>query len=162
MVLGSSGIQFVRSKVGLPGSSHLIGRLFPTKRQKHGWGLRENFTCCSVFMLFPCERQTAGGTCVSKRWQLAREKLLLPKKCLFTQERHLCPQAIKKTYKTQFPTWLRGPPVSSSCRMTPCSLSFLFSTNKSSLTFAAQVCLWFLSKSGPRPFTTMQRHFFFT
>jgi hypothetical protein len=59
-----------------------------------------------------------------------------------------------KSYKTQFPTWPRGPPVSRSHCMPPCSLSFLLSANKIFLTSAVQVCLWFPCKSRTRTLTT--------
>jgi hypothetical protein len=79
----------------------------------------------------PSERQTVGGPCVPKRWQLARGEmpLLLPKKHLFMPERYLfmpksLPSGNKKSCKTWFATWPRGLPVSGSCSMTPCGLSF--------------------------------------
>jgi hypothetical protein len=51
---------------------------------------------CKCYNAFPLEGQTGGGTFAPQRWYLARETLLLPRKCLFAPERHLCPLEIKK------------------------------------------------------------------
>jgi hypothetical protein len=78
---------------------------------------------------------------------------LLPRKCLFASERHLCHQAMQIGYKTPLPTLTQGitgfrVPLHSPI----CSLSLLFSptkfsTNKIFLTSAVRVCLCFHSQS---------------
>jgi hypothetical protein len=99
------------------------------------------------------EGQPAGGPCVPKRWGLARGEMphLLPQKHLIRLEklisfrRDTClnqvssPCGNKKAIKHDLCL-----PGSSACL--PCKLSFLFSENNTSLTFATRVCLRFPSK----------------
>jgi hypothetical protein len=64
------------------------------------------------------------------------------------------PMDNKKSCKTRFPTRPMELLASGSHLMTPWGLSFLFSENKTFLTFAGQICLWFPSKHGTRTLTT--------
>jgi hypothetical protein len=105
---------------------------------------------------FQIEGRTVGVPRVPKRWQLARGKNAPSP----SQETSVPPRetSIHSKISTlwqlkSFKTWPRGLPVFTSLYMTPFSLFFLFSANRTFLTFAARVCLRFLSKrnNGPSP-----------